>query len=267
IAPGKVTAVSGPYRNVDSYPPITFSNVDEVDLQYQAEQIQPADTAPHNVDFQKRPGKRAWGHPELHNDAGTGEQIVPTLFQMVMRGADGAGSSGSIPNWGPLLEDPRTSYHGMTSTFRAMGALLRQYGPWLTTLHNNDRVAIVVSGRMSRIDDWKGIGGRYFTRLFEAYQSCLRAHYPASFVFTEDLTPKTLARYKAVLVVGQTVTLDPALARALRKAKAGGCAIFFDDTCRKDLVREFTPLGTAFDKVENDPSVWQDDSAYVRFPK
>src|SRR5262249_18388310 len=42
--------------------------------------------------------------------------------------------------------------------------------------------------------------------------------------------------------------------------------IFHDDTCRKELVRDFTPLGIAFDKIENDPSVWQDDTAYLRFP-
>jgi outer membrane protein assembly factor BamB len=266
IAPGKVTAISGPYRSPDCYPPITFAKVDEVDLHYQAEQIQPPDTVSHNVDFQKRPGRRGWGHPELHNDAGTGEQALPTLFQMLMRGADGVGCSGKVPYWGPQRDDPRSSYYGSVSIYRALGGLLKQYGPWLTTLQNNDRVAIVVSGRMCRIDDWQGIGGRYFTRLFEAYQSCLRAHYPASFVFTEDLTPRALARYKVVLVVGQTVTMEPELAQALARAKADGVAIFHDDTCRKELVKDFPSLGVRFDKVENDPSVWQDDTAYVRFP-
>src|SRR5262249_12799278 len=161
-APGKVTAVSGPYRALEMYPPLI---------------------APHNVDYQKRPGKPAWGHPELHNDAGTGDQVLPTLFQMVMRGADGAGCSGSIPSWGPQPDDPRSAYDGTTSVYRAAFGLLKQYGPWLTTLQGADRVALVVSGRMVRIDQWGGIGGRYFTRLFEAYQSCLRAGYPASFVF------------------------------------------------------------------------------------
>jgi outer membrane protein assembly factor BamB len=266
VAPGKVTAVSGPYRNPDCYPPVSFRNVDEVDLHYQAEQIQSPDTAPHNVDFQKRPGKRAWGHPELFNDAGTGDQILPTLFQMVMRGANGVGCSGLIPNWGPQPEDPRTGYHGTPSVYRAIGGLLKQYGPWLTTLQNHDRVAIIASGRMFRIDDWKGIGGRHFTRLFEAYQSCLRAPFPASFVFTEDLTPKSLTRFKAILVVGQRVAMEPELVKALARAQAAGVAIFHDGTCRKELVRDFTPLGIAFDKVENDPSVWQDDTAYLRFP-
>src|SRR5262249_16356153 len=54
VAPGKLTAVAGPYRSLDVYPPITFSNVDEVDLHYQAEQIQWPHIAPHNVDYQKR---------------------------------------------------------------------------------------------------------------------------------------------------------------------------------------------------------------------
>jgi outer membrane protein assembly factor BamB len=127
-------------------------------------------------------------------------------------------------------------------------------------------MAIVVSGRMVRIDDWGGIGGAYFTRLFEAYQSCLRAHHPASFVFVDDLRPDTLKAYKAVLVVGQTVEMEPELTAALKRAKAAGTTIFHDDTCRKELVKEWTPLGIAFNKVGSDPSVWQDDSAYLRFP-
>ena len=32
LAPGKVTAVSGPYRALECYPPTSFRNVDEVDL-------------------------------------------------------------------------------------------------------------------------------------------------------------------------------------------------------------------------------------------
>jgi hypothetical protein len=266
IAPGKVTAVAGPYRGLDVYPPVTFAKVDEVDLHYQAEQIQWPNVAPHNVDYQKRPGKRAWGHPELGNDAGTGDQVLPALFQMVMRGADGVGCSGPIPNWGPQPADARSAYHGTTSVHRAAYGLLRQYGPWLTTLRKDDRVAVVVSGRMCRIDDWGGIGGRYFDRLFEAYQSCLHAHYPASFVFVEDLTPETFARCKAVLVVGQTVEMEPELTAALKRARAAGAVIFHDDTCRQELVKDYTPLGVAFNKIAADPSVWQDDSAYLRLP-
>jgi outer membrane protein assembly factor BamB len=268
LAPDKVTAVAGPYRSIDVYPPATFRNVDEVDLHYQAEQIPWPHVAPHSVDYQKRPGKRAWGHPELGNDAGTGDQVLSTLFQMVMRGADGVGCSPAIPPFGPQPEatDARSSYHGSTSVHRATYGLLKQYGPWLTTLHHNDRVAIVVSGRMCAIDDWGAIGGRYFDRLFEAYQSCLRAHYPASFVFVEDLTPETFKRTRAILVVGQTVELEPELRAALTRAKTGGAEVFHDDTCRKELVKDYSPLGVAFNKIGNDPSAWQDDTAYLRFP-
>ena len=36
-------------------------------------------------------------------------------------------------------------------------------------------------------------------------------------------------------------------------------------SCRPELVKDHRRLGIAFTKVENDPSVWQDDSAYLRF--
>ena len=55
------------------------------------------------------------------------------------------GCSGSIPSWGPQPEDPRSAYQGTASVYRALHGVLKPYGPWLTTLHNNDRVALVVS--------------------------------------------------------------------------------------------------------------------------
>src|SRR5262249_33942702 len=75
-----------------------------------------------------------------------------------------------------------------------------------------------------------------------------------------------LKRYKAVLVVGQTVELEPALDKALRQAKEDGTVILHDGTCRASLVKDFTPLGISFDKVEKDPSAWHDDTADLRFP-
>jgi outer membrane protein assembly factor BamB len=265
-APGLVTASSGPYRNVTCYPPATFGNVDEVDLHYQAEQLQPPNTFPHNVDYQKRPGKPAWGHPELWNDSGTGDQILPTLWSMVMRGADGVGCSGRIPQWDYPSRDPRDSLLGVPSVFRSFGDAIKPLGPWLARLQGNDRVALIVSPRMVKIDDWVGIGGRYFNRLFEAYQSCLYAHVPAVFVFPEDLAPEGLAKFKAVVVVGQEVELEQPLAEALRRAKSAGAAVFADGTCRRQPALDAAPLGVRFDHVEKDPSVWQDDSAYWRFP-
>ena len=80
---------------VGMIPPLTFAGPDEVDLHIQAEQIQWPMISPHNVDFYKRPGEPAWGHPELWNDDGTGGQILSNSLQMVMRGASGIGQSGS----------------------------------------------------------------------------------------------------------------------------------------------------------------------------
>jgi outer membrane protein assembly factor BamB len=267
LAPGLVTASACPHRNVESYPPVTLANVDEVDLQAQWEQVAVPYSVPHGVDFYRRPGKPAWTHPEVWNDPGTGDQIVPTLFQAVMRGADGVGCSGPVPPWATngALPDPRTGHYGTASVFRALNGTLREYGPWLAMLENNDRVAIVVSGRMLRIDEWRGVMGTHFARLFEAYCACLHAHRPASFVFAEDLKPDTLRHLKAVLVVGQTVEMEPELAKALAAAKGAGVAVFHDGTCRPSLVKEFTPLGVAFDQFEKDRHPASDDDAYLRF--
>ena len=269
--PGKISAMTGPYRAIQTHPPLIFANADEVDLHYQAEQIQPPQVTPHHVDFYKRPGKAAWGHPELWNDDGTGGMIFPSLFQMAMRGADGVGQSGPVGPWGgpdPGRSDPRSGAAGTTSAFRAIYALLQQYGDWLTTLQNADRVAIVVSTRMQRLETWDGkIGGAYFDSLFEAYNACLYAHRPASFVFSEDLQPDTFKRFQAVLVVNQRVPFEPPLAAALQQAQAGGVHLFHDGTCRPELMQGFAPLGVSFDRVRQDPSAWQDDAAYDRFPR
>ncbi len=270
LAPRLVTAVASPYRNVESYPPVTLSNVDEVDLQAQWEQVALPYHAAHSVDYYKRPGKPAWFHPEVWNDAGTGDQIVPTLFQALMRGVDGVGASGAIPSWGPhpdgLATDPRLSHQGMASVYRSLNGLLREYGPWLTTLQGNDRVAIVVSGRMMRVDAWGNLMGIYFARLLEAYCSCLHAHHPATIVFAEDLKPGSLRAFEAVLVVGQRVEMEPALASALDEARAAGVVVFRDGTCRESLVAQSATLGIAFDKFEKDTSPASDDAAYWRFP-
>ena len=267
VAPGKLSVMTGPYRALGVLPPVTFRNADEVDLHFQSEQIQPPLVTAHNVDFYKRPGKRAWGHPELWNDDGTGGMILPTLFQMTMRGADGVGWSGEPPWWGPTPADPRASSPGIVSVLRSIDQLLLDYGPWLTSLHAADRVAIVVSSRMVRIDEWGKLGGEYFGRLYEAYCAALYAHRPATFVFTEDLTPETLNAYRAILVVGQRVTFEPRLLDALSGAKAGGVTVLYDGTCRPELVESFAPLGASFDRIEQDPTPWQDDSAYLRLPK
>lgn len=272
IVPGKLSVSTGPYRAIQTHPPAIFRNCDEVDLHYQGEQIQPPLATAHHVDFYKRKGKRAWGHPELWNDDGTGGMIFPTLFQMVMRGADGIGQSGPVgPGWNnrdPDRVDPRSGGMGAVSAFRAAYEVLRRDGPWLAALERTDRVAIAVSTRMQRIETWDGkIGGAYFDTLFEAYNACLYAHRPASFVFVEDLKPETLRRYQAVLVVGQRVEIDPPLAAALDQARQSGVKVLYDGTCRPELVKDFEPLGVTFDRVKTDPSAWQDDAAYYRFPQ
>jgi hypothetical protein len=273
LASGLVTAVCGPYRNVEAYPPTTFGNVGEVDLQAQWEQIALPYHAPHSVDFYRRPGKRAWVHPEAWNDSGTGDQLLPTLLSALQRGADGIGVSGPMSPWMTALDglphDPRSAHYGTVSVFRALNDLLGRYGPWWTSLEARDPVAIVADGRMLKIDDWlgQGVTGRYFARVYEAWAACLHAHLPATHVFVEEATPESLRRFRAVLLVGQQVELEPRLLEALRAAKAAGVSVLHDGTCREDIVKEFAPLGASFYHVEKDPHPASDDSAYWRFPE
>jgi len=261
VDPRRRTASSGPYRRPEVYPPDCFANVDEVDLHYQCEQITTPNWTPHAVDFYKRPGKPAWMHPELFNDIGTGEQILPMSFLGLMRGADGIGKEGEIPAWGASIpSDPRSAYAGSLSVHRALHDVAKAYGPWLTTLGNADVVAIPVSRRHVKLDDFKGgVGGTYFARLFTAYQDCLYARRPATFVFAEDRPD--MGRFKAVLLVGLKYEPEPAFTALVDAARAAGARVYADASCRESLplVKNSAPLG--FECTEklgghNDDTMW-----------
>ena len=73
---------------------------------------------------------------------------------MAMRGADGIGCSGAVPDWGSGASDARATGPGIVTIFRNLNDIFTQYGPWLTMLQEHDPLAIVVSGRMLRIDNW-----------------------------------------------------------------------------------------------------------------
>ncbi|MDB5387677.1 MAG: hypothetical protein JWM11_3323, partial [Planctomycetaceae bacterium] len=263
-----ISAMTGPYRQPGILPPLTYANADEVDLHFQAEQIQWPMVSAHNVDFYKRPGKPAWGHPELWNDDGTGAQILSAGLQMVMRGANGIGQSGSTKGFASSDSDPRGMGPGATSVHRQLNNWLAAYGPWLSSLEGSDPIAIPVSTRMMRMElGWQGIGGFYFTRLFEAYNACLRAHRPASFVFTEDCQPDSLNKFKAVLIVSQTVEFDPPLLAALRNAAKAGIPVFADQSSRSELLKDFPNrrLDREFTHLEKEQHLLNDDSAFWRY--
>lgn len=259
------TSMSGPFRNVESYPPVTFAEVDEVDLQAQWEQVALPYHVPYAVDFYKRPGKPVLSHPELGNDNGTGDMFLPNAFAGIMRGAD---SMGFHYGWGYKPVDPRTSLGGCNSQNRAFLPLMKSLGPWLAAAQEKrDPVAIVASSRLFKTDRWFRAMGIHFARVFEAWLACMHAHYPASIVFSEDLKPDTLRKYKAVLVVGQWIEPEPTLAEALKGAAAAGVKVFYDGTSRESLMTGFTPLGFAFDQMEQDPSPAADEAAYWRLPR
>ena len=173
-----------------------------------------------------------------------------------------ASASRATSQLGALPADSRSGYPGIPSVFRALNDFARQYGPWLTALENDDRVAIVVSCRQVKLDAWR-IGGQYFTRLWEAFMSCLYARQPATFI-PEDHAD--VGRFKALLVVGQRYEMEPALAALLAQARKRGIAILADGACRESLVKDDVSLGAAFDHVEK-LNGFNEDVAFWEFPR
>ncbi|HLQ44695.1 MAG TPA: hypothetical protein VK137_08205, partial [Planctomycetaceae bacterium] len=95
---------------------------------------------------------------------------------------------------------------------------------------------------------------------------------PAKFLFVEDLKPDSFKDVQAALIVGQTVELDPPLKLALAEARKAGVRVFFDGTCREELVQaalpDATALGVSFNKISTYAGeLAQDDSLYVRVPR
>ncbi|MER6767595.1 PQQ-binding-like beta-propeller repeat protein, partial [Amycolatopsis sp. NPDC000746] len=298
----RVTAMSSPARAPQTSPPRLFANVDEVELHLQWEQLGPPMTTAFQVDYYRRPGKPVWGHPEgIANDDGTGGMILPLLLQLAMRGADGAGIDGflDLHKWGEPQEprsggdgpdpaDPRSGGAGKVSVLRAGFALLSRFGPLTAAARNANRVAIVVSTRMLRLDAggtpsdadfysyYHGtIGSRYFDSLLEAYNACLMAHRPASFVFAEEASADVLRRYDAVLLVRQQVMPEDELLHALYDSTV---QVYFDDACHPAVIEKLSPrdaplsaypFGFAFDRIARQGhdlglSVTNSEATYLR---
>ncbi len=287
-----VTASAGPYRRPEVLNEINFSNVDEIDVQYQAEQLTTPDWLHHAVDNAKRFRQPAWTHPELWNDFGTGEQILPMSWLAVMRGAGGIGTAGNVPNWPNVPMDSRGGYHGTTSVFRATNWLFESAEVVALTallrlsaeqLGDDDRVGIVVSPRQVKIETFgSGVGSPTFSRQFEAYQSFLYANCAARFVTLEEIKLKAgrtelpvkygayellplKRRFDALLLVGQTVELEPEWQLFLQQAKAAGIRVLADGTSRREVCLDAEELGLKFDFVEKEHSA-NNDHAFYTYP-
>ncbi|GAA1990222.1 hypothetical protein [Amycolatopsis minnesotensis] len=256
--PGLVTAASGSFNNGNVYAPLSFDGVDEVDLHFQFEGMTVPGWTALAHDLRRRPGKRTLLHAEHNNDPGTGEQVLAMHGLALLRGADSAGTAGSIPNsYRFAPEDGRSGYPGMTSVYRALGALLREHGPWMSTLEGADRLAILLSGRGFRLQSWTMIPV-HLRRVHEAYLSCLLAGFPATIVYAEDLATTPLTGFDAILLVDEQFEPEPAVAEAI---KAAGVPVFRDGTCNAAAVPESTPLGVSFDAVPADVYESNTDSA------
>jgi len=69
-----------------------------------------------------------------------------------------------VPREDPKFNCSRASLtigrDGMSSVYRGLNGVPRQYGPWFASMQNDDKAAIVASGRMYKIDDWAGATGQ-----------------------------------------------------------------------------------------------------------
>lgn len=238
-----VTAYAGPALQAFFYPPDSFAEADEVDLQNQQEQYPLMLGTPFWLDFCRRPGKAVVLHEENYNDSGTGDQVLGQAFEALMRGADTSGhaAAGNVTGAGQipwfrqeeLLPDPRYLGGGLPSMFRVLSGVLHEYGEWVAAFASADPVAILLSRRQFAVQDWHGRWPGHTGRILEAYISLLYAHIPASLVFVEDLAlpgVRPITDYSAVLLVNERVELDPRAVAAIREAQAAGVPVFHDGT-------------------------------------
>jgi len=271
----RLVAVAAPYRRLDFDPARDFAQVDETDLHYQCEQIPAPFYMAHEVDLYSRPGKRAWGHAEIYNESGTGDQVWPANFMMLMRGPSGTGVQSGLPtmfNAPSDMADSRVSSRGGLSLVRSLNGVLQRYGPWLTRTARADQVAIAASSRMFQLDCTPGsygpdFAGRHFLRLVEAYMACLENHTPATIIWSDDLAAEGFKGFKAVLVVDQRCEPEPKLAAALRDATAAGVRVFYDGLSRAAFVPGGEPVGIAFNHFDDSIGANSADMAYKLMPE
>ncbi|MEY9860115.1 hypothetical protein ABH935_005751 [Catenulispora sp. GAS73] len=243
-----VAAHSGPPTQAFFYPPESFAEADEVDLQSQQEQYPLMLGSAFWTDFCRRPGKALVLHEESYNDSGTGDQVLGQAFEALLRGAGSSGHAAAgnaslytqmIP-WArqyDQLPDPRYLGTGLPGMFRVLSEVLHEYGEWVCAFGSADPVAILLSRRQFAVQRWHSSLPGHTGRVFEAYLSLLYAHIPASLVFVEDLgTPgvRPITDYAAVLLVNERVELDPKVRAALAAAQQAGVKVFHDGTSPGD---------------------------------
>ncbi|HET9168100.1 MAG TPA: hypothetical protein VFN97_01655 [Actinospica sp.] len=242
-----VAAYAGPATQAFLYPPDSFAEADEVDLQNQQEQYPMMLGSAFWLDYLRRPGKAAVLHQESYNDSGTGDQVLGQAFEALLRGADTSGhaAAGNLPDhqqipWArqqDLLPDPRFLGAGLPGMFRVLSGVLHEYGEWVSRFDSADPVVILLSRRQFAVQRWGNTLPGHVGRVFEAYISLLYAHIPAALVFVEDLgSPgaRPISDYAAVLLVNERVELDPKVLAALAAARQAGVPVFHDGTSPGD---------------------------------
>src|SRR5262249_5144005 len=74
------------------------------------------------------------------------------------------------------------------------------------------------------------VGGNYREQVINAHQALLRAGYPAHILHERVITPEVLARYKTLVVVGQTFPLPKGLMKTIDDWAAKGGTVVVDGT-------------------------------------
>ncbi|SHF54158.1 hypothetical protein [Streptoalloteichus hindustanus] len=254
-----LTSAPAMFRFPFVYPPETFVEVDEVDLQAQWEQFPLMLHTAFAIDYYARPGKPSTLHEDNWNDSGTGDQLLSQAFAALMRGGNTSGHSAGVPVFrqASLTPDPRNNGAGWPSMVRVLTGVLHEYGEWISRFHNLDRVAILVSRRQFAVEKWGPVNPEHLGRIFEAYLGLLYAHIPASIVFVEDLGKpgvRPLTDYAAVLLVHEQIKFDSDVVNAVRETVRAGVPVLHDGECRDSVVAEVgstplrSPTNLKFDK-------------------
>ncbi|WP_158896194.1 PQQ-binding-like beta-propeller repeat protein [Amycolatopsis anabasis] len=253
-----VTSAAGPFYQINVYPPDSYREVDEVDLQAQWEQFPLFLHTAFAIDYHTRPGKPSTLHPQNNNDSGTGDQTFGQAFAALLRGSDTSGHAELVPTFREPHVDPRDDVSASFSVLRVLSEVLHEYGGWVRRFDGDDPVAILLSRRQFAVQSWTKNLPEHLARVFEAYLSCLYAQVPASVVFVEDLDlpgTRPITDYAAVLLVHERTEFGADMVAALGRLTAAGTPVFHDGTSRDtppelDVVRKLgsKPLGVAFDK-------------------
>jgi len=202
------------------------------------------------VDLQRlgHPGKPLWYMPQLADDADL-DELRTALFLAVARKVDGLVYPKTLdyhldrPALGGAAMDVQTNVSSVNT-------LLTRLGDFLLALEKpRDDVAILYSvtehiDRIGRDPVKNPVAPAYPWTLISAYDACLMAHFPATFLAEEELLSGGKLGCKVILVVGLN-RLRPEVQARLEQFIAAGGSVLTDSTTTV-AIQGARPLGIEF---------------------